>query len=131
MSRRQSRDHFSIDRLIVTVDEIEPGGKVALVTDEFNRSLRIRTDYRRGKGAPPRPGEVWMIDQTMGPWTFAACIRPDPPVITGSTDNNPALVSLIAMLAEAGIIIDQTTNTQIRANLDHSHPYSPLGHSHG
>ena len=84
------------------VDEVS--GRTATVIDQFGIFRTVRTDVRRGM-VRPREGEVWIIDRSLGLWTFSARVDDsEPPVVTGSTDQNPALISLLAALDLLGII---------------------------
>lgn len=105
--------------LEVTVDSVD--GKWAMVTNQFRQRMKIQADVRRGNGPPPRVAERWIIDRTLGPWTFAACILRRPPVVTGTTDAIPALVNLLVALDDAGFIDNQTTSTRIRSDIGHGH----------
>ena len=99
-------------------------GNVAAVRDRLGTVQNLRCDYRRGGGPFPRVGEEWIIDQTLGTWTFAALVVGDPPEITGSNDGIPALVNLLAALDEAGVIVDKTTTERIRSDVHTGHPHS-------
>lgn len=101
--------------------------RMAIVVDQFGKHHDVRIDLRRGKGPFPRVGEMWLLDRELGPWTFAACMKADLPKVTGSTDDIPALISLIAALTEIGLIEDHTTSDQIRALHPHTHPESGGG----
>lgn len=92
--------------MVVTVDDVT--GTVAAVLDQYGKRHDIRVDVRRGKGSIPRPGEVWLVDRTLGYWTFAASMVADPPAVTGTT-TDPVVKSLVAALAAAGLITDETT----------------------
>lgn len=98
------------------VDVLSVDGILANVRTQWGRPMRLRADIRRGNGPYPREGERWIVDRTLGSWMFAACILSRPPIITGSTDDIPALVGLLAQLDEAGLIDNQTNNTRIRAD---------------
>ena len=110
---------IGLDYITCKVNEIN--GRRAIVIDQFDRTMTVRIDVRRGKGPLPEVGETWLIDRTLGPWTFAACLNPKRIEITGSTDNNPALKSLIAALERMGWIKDLTTDDQLRAEHLHTH----------
>lgn len=103
----------------VTVEEVVEG--TALVVDEFGKRMSLPAEVRRGSGSIPQANEEWIIDQTLGGWTFAAVVRSVRPIITGTTDGNPALASLIAALVDLGLVDDQTTSERIRATHLHTH----------
>jgi hypothetical protein len=105
--------------MIVQVDDL--GGEMAWVKDQYGKKHRVRLDIRRGKGPFPKVGETWIVDRTLGHWAFAACLVPDLPIITGTTDDIPALKNLIAALEDIGLIVNQTTNTRVRADTPHTH----------
>ena len=112
------------------VDEVS--GRTATVIDQFGIFRTVRTDVRRGM-VRPREGEVWVIDRSLGLWTFAARVDDsEPPVVTGSTGNNPALRSLLEALEARGLITTETTNGVLDAAVSHTHSeYAPSGHTHG
>lgn len=114
------RDTIGLSYLMVVINDIT--GVMAAVTDQYGKSHDIRIDIRRGKGPYPRVGETWIVDRDVGPWTFAACLVPDIPKVTGTTDAIPALVSLIEALAALGLIEDHTTADRIRSLHEHFHP---------
>lgn len=62
-----------IEALVESID-----GTNALVRDSFGRPRSIRADVRRGNGPAPRVGEIWLLDTSLGSWTFAACLRSNP-----------------------------------------------------
>lgn len=99
-------DFLGLPYMVVTVDDVT--GNVAAVLDQYGKRHDVRADVRRGNGPWPRPGEVWLVDRTLGHWTFAASIVTDPPAVTGTT-TDPVVQSLVAALAEMGLILDQTT----------------------
>lgn len=103
----------------VKVQEVTEG--TALVEDQFGKTFEVSAFIRRGKGLLPRAGEEWIIDRTLGAWTFAAVVQESRPIVTGSTDGLPALASLIEALEELGLIEDQTTSARIRATHPHTH----------
>lgn len=102
-------------------------GNMAVVVDQYGKHRAVRVDIRRSKGPFPRVGETWVLDRELGPWTFSACLKADIPKVTGSTDAIPALASLIAALAEIGLIEDHTTSEQVRALHPHTHDESGGG----
>lgn len=93
---------------VVKVTEIGDDG-LAEVTNHIGKQRRIKIGFLRAKGALPRVGERWVIDKSMGYWTFAAVIEADPPVITGDRSDGTALANLLTALADMGLIVDETT----------------------
>lgn len=59
--------------LSVQIDDIT--GNIASVTDQFGKQRSVRTDYQRAKGIRPRVGEKWVIDRSLGFWTFACTLE--------------------------------------------------------
>lgn len=58
----------------VSVIGLDSNG-VALVKDTLGKEFNVPYDVVRAKGAlSPSPGEIWMVDQTLGFWAFAALI---------------------------------------------------------
>jgi hypothetical protein len=115
-----TRMRSGLSWLKVTVDSL--GGNRALVTDQYGRPHSVRLDIRRGGGPFPREGEKWVIDRSLGFWSFAALIVADPPVVTGSNDGIPALQNLLQALEDMGLIVDNTSTTPaVKAPVGHSH----------
>lgn len=91
----------------VAVEEVTDG--MALCVDNFGHHISIPVSVTRAKGLNASVGDVWLIDMTVGGrWTFAACLKRVPPVITGSRDGSTALEHLLEALEEAGVIVDET-----------------------
>ena len=113
-----------LDSVTCRVDEVS--GRNATVIDQYSIFRTVRTDVRRGAGPKPREGETWVIDRSMGVWTFSARImaKIETPIVTGSTDENPALISLLEALDELGFIKNETIDTQLRAVHPHTHPHT-------
>lgn len=105
--------------LEVTVESVE--GTYALVRDSLGRPKKVRADVRRGNGPLPRVGEVWLVDQTLGPWTFAACLQSVPPRVIGDAGGVVALESLLSALADSGVIVNEA------ASLPPAPPMVPTG----
>jgi hypothetical protein len=57
---------------IVEVLHVE--GNLATVRDKHGVRKEIRVDVLRYKGDPPEPGEVWVLDRTLGHMTFSAIV---------------------------------------------------------
>ena len=55
-------------------DVIGVDGVTAEVRLAIGTTIKVRTDYLRGKGAAPRAGETWILDQFYGHWMFAICV---------------------------------------------------------
>lgn len=113
----------------VMIEQIVIEENYASVRNEFGRNRQVPLQTR-AKGMLPAEGETWIVSREMGHWTFALCVLPQPPTITGSTDGLPALVNLLEQLEAAGLIIDGTTSTRIRATHTHVHT-DPQGGSTG
>ena len=104
------------DYMVVKVDDVT--NQVAAVHDDYGKRHDIRTDVRRGKGPLPRPGEVWLVDKTLGMWTFAATLAPILPRIDYPADG--ALAALLAALNDVGIIEWGSSNYSLAANADYA-----------
>lgn len=75
MATRRERPAFGFEYLVVEVTDVTE--RYAEVLDQFERTLYVATDIRRGNGPKPRVGETWIIDQSIADvWTFAACLTP-------------------------------------------------------
>ena len=109
----------------VMVEQVILDENFAVVRNEFGKTRQVPL-HVRARGLLPAEGESWVISRDLGFWTFALCILPKPPVITGETDNIPALENLLAELSAAGLIVDNTTNARIRASHAHTH-VAPAG----
>ena len=74
---RKSSDQHAIGfaQLIVQVTEMNPPW--AVVKDSYGKNRNIRADFRRGAGRLPRVDETWLLDRTLGEWTFAALYSSD------------------------------------------------------
>lgn len=97
-----------LDQKIVQIEEIADG--VAHCLDRFGRIEAIPVNIQRAKGGLPRVGEQWVVDKAVaGRWSFSAVLNPQPPTVTGSRSANPALAAVLDVLAEAGLIVDETT----------------------
>lgn len=101
-------------------------GNIAQVVDSHGGQRQISVKSRRGGGPRPRVGEKWAIDRTLGFWTFATVLEPDPPKIIGSHGNIPALINLLAWMEDAGLIQDNTDASMLFAVHPHSH-VAPAG----
>jgi hypothetical protein len=55
---------------------------MAETVDQLGHRMKIRTDVMRHKGLRPKAGESWVIDRSLGPWSFAAVmaetVQPEP-----------------------------------------------------
>lgn len=62
---------------VVTVRQVDKTQGIALAVDQQNVQVTLPIYLARAKGRIPAEGEVWMIDQTLGFWSFAAYVGPD------------------------------------------------------
>lgn len=83
----------------VTVRSVNTDTRLALVIDDLGKRMEVRCDIIRAKGNLPEPGEQWIIDRSLGIWTFAA-------IINGTTRG--VEVSNVTDLPEALLTIDNT-----------------------
>lgn len=100
--------------MAVFIESIQDGS--ALCFTEFQRPIRLNVNIRRGGGPLPREGERWLIDRTLGNWTFASLLNPNPPVITGAHSDGTAFKNLLEALVEMGLVIDDTVLEPIPGN---------------
>lgn len=110
MVRRQvpSNRFSEITARVVQIEAID--GPMAHCVDGMGVRFNIPIAMVRAKGMLPREGEQWVVDQSIGErWTFACILNPQPPTVTGSRGGNSALESLLTVLAEGGLIRDETT----------------------
>ena len=99
---------MSIDTSMVGEPHQDPRG-VAITMDDFRRQRKIGVSTINGSGVYPQVGEVWVIDRSLGTWTFATKLDASTPAVTGSRASGAALASLLKVLSDLGIIEDQTT----------------------
>lgn len=66
--------------LQVTVRTVDPTAKppIAVCVPTDGREIPVRIDLQRGKGSIPAVNERWVIDKSMGVWTFACFIGGSP-----------------------------------------------------
>lgn len=71
---------FELGTLIVEVSDVNMDTGIASVKDQFGKYRTIRADIRRGGGKVPEPGEIWIVDRSLGQeWTFAALVSMENP----------------------------------------------------
>jgi hypothetical protein len=63
---------FNVRRVRVT--QVDPAQGIALAVDELNVEVTLPLYVTRAAARPPQPGEIWLIDQALGLWTFAALV---------------------------------------------------------
>lgn len=61
---------------LVTVTQVDPSQGIALAVDEQNVQVTLSLAVQRAKGLLPAEGELWIIDQALGFWSFAAYVAP-------------------------------------------------------
>jgi hypothetical protein len=118
---------IGLDYMAVADDDVT--GPMAAVKDQYGKRHEIRVDIRRGKGPLPRPGEIWIVDRTLGVWTFAACVSPSLPRIDGPASGT--LSALLSALDEAGLIEWGASNYSLAANEDYADGVSLSGEGLG
>lgn len=68
-----------LDRLACQIDDIttdDNGHLMASVTLALSGGQKtIRADYQKAKGPIPKVGERWLIDKSLGYWTFACTLE--------------------------------------------------------
>lgn len=115
MSPRFERERvtvLSIDTSLVGQPHQDPRG-IAITMNDFRYQRKIGVSTRHGSGVYPKEGETWIVDRSMGTWTFVMRLEPKKPLVTD-------FVSLLVVLADLGFIeyalsfpID---NTAVEAN---------------
>lgn len=59
---------------VVTVTQVDKTQGIALAVDQLNVQVTLPIYLARSKGRIPAEGEVWIIDQALGLWSFAAFV---------------------------------------------------------
>lgn len=100
----------AVSVLGVTVMSVDPGAKppVAIARDPIGRDINVRIDFQRGRGSIPKVGERWIIDQSMGFWTFA-CLSNGDPSGAGSAGDMNSVDGLGDVLGEHNTVLDDVT----------------------
>lgn len=106
---RETPLHQGLPWEVVIVRGIDTTTNVAEVENHIGVMRQVPMAVLRTKGAKPLVGERWVIDKSLGQWTFAAVLEATPLVLTGSRSGGGALVNLLAALEEIGLFIDGTT----------------------
>lgn len=68
----KSLNYNGFPTMIGTVADVDATNSLATIKDSFGRNRIVRIDIRRGGGRIPIVGETWLLDRTLGDWTFAA-----------------------------------------------------------
>lgn len=98
------------ENMRVVVESVSEDGTTAMCIDARGMGKQVNAAITRGKGGRPVAGETWMIDREFGNYTFAACVIPLPPEVTGSREGlHPVVASLLDALAAQGLVLDLTT----------------------
>jgi hypothetical protein len=63
---------------LVTVRSISADGATAITVDRQGTQVAVTMLMQRSKAPPPAPGEMWIITQDLGTWTFAAFAAASP-----------------------------------------------------
>lgn len=87
---------LSIDVSMIGLPNQDPMG-VAITMDDFRRQRKIGVSTVNGAGVYPKAGETWVIDRSLGTWTFAMRLVPHRPVVTD-------FVSLAIALHDLGLV---------------------------
>ncbi len=93
----------------VIVRGIDATSGLAEVENHIGKIRRIPMGVQRSKGAAPVVGERWVIDKSLGDWTFFAVLSATPRAVTGDRSTGTALTNLLIALDEMGLITDETT----------------------
>lgn len=70
----------------VVIKQIVPERGVAICEDSSNYSTEIPYRVQNAKGRKPQVGEIWYVDRSLGPWTFAAFVAADDTAFTTTED---------------------------------------------
>lgn len=73
---------------LVKVTQVDPDQGIALAVDQMNVQVTLPLYVTRANGRLPAVGETWLIDQSLGLWTFAARVgqsKNDFKIISGVT----------------------------------------------
>ncbi len=87
----------------VGINAIE--NNVAFCNDRRGRQYKVGANYMVGSGALPQVGEEWLIDRTLGYWTFSSRLSANPPTATES------IPSILQALAQTGLVQTQQGTT--------------------
>lgn len=95
----------------VIVEQVIPDKRLA-ICQEVSTKHRMEASLLPIRVREPMVGEVWLIDQTFGLWSFAALIRAvGSPEVTGDwSQGNEVAKSLLATLVQIGLVSDATTD---------------------
>ena len=77
--------------------------------DYYGLTHKLPIAARRGKGALPQIGDIWLIDRHAGDWHLGTCIHTAPTAIEGEVVEGTAQDALLAALNELGFIVDLAT----------------------
>jgi hypothetical protein len=58
----------------VTITQVDAANGIALAVDQQNAQVTLPLYVARAPGRTPRVGEIWLIDQALGLWAFAALV---------------------------------------------------------
>lgn len=84
-------------------------GDVVEGLDYFGLTHKLPLNVRRGKGALPQVGDIWLIDRRNGDWTLGTCLQAASAVIEGDVVEGSPQDALLTALDELGFIDDQAT----------------------
>lgn len=69
------------------VQIVDAQGNSATVVDQLGKTMSLRVDVVRVSGKIPKQGERWIIDRSLGDWTFAAFIGEPTDIKGGGGDD--------------------------------------------
>lgn len=111
----------------VEVYDVITATGIAWVRNDKGQNFEIPYRVQRSKGRIPKIGELWYVDRTLGPWTFAAYISPtdadfklfdngiaiptNQQVNVGSSTSDASFASVRANDAQAAISVRKTGDT--------------------
>lgn len=106
---REAPRNLGLPWEVVVIRGIDQTTGMAEVENSIGKVRRIPMVIQRSKGALPVVGERWVIDRTIGQWTFTAVLEPTARVVGGDRSDGTALTNLLIALEEMGLISDETT----------------------
>lgn len=99
---------------VVTVTGVGLNNRV-MVKDAHENEFEVTAQIRVKGSGMPAVGERWMLIKRRSMWTFDTLLDARPaPVITGDiTGLHPVMAQILSVLASNGIVLDQTTGSDM------------------
>lgn len=98
-----------VNEMVVTISGSVGMSGLIMVSDQFGQELEVSATLIAGIGLP-LVGERWLATKRVGMWALDVCIenKPAPVIVGDKSAMDPVLVQLIDVLAQHGIVIDDT-----------------------